>query len=88
MPQIYLEIDKVYEECSSREKEQLIELLIDDDLIKDPDEETEAEDERFTSDGTYSTDELITALAKISDARLQLTVEEEDQIKTIANKYR
>jgi ribosomal protein S8 len=77
--EIEVSVDEFYSECSSSEKEELVDLLKDDGYLKD---------EVITSEDTetYMYDEFNIALQKLSTNRLVLSVEEEEIIKKIASR--
>jgi ribosomal protein S8 len=85
MPTIYqqaeieVSIDEFYSECSSSEKEELIDYLKDDGYLKD--EVIIDED-----NSTYLENEFNIALQKLSANRLVLSIEEEEIIKKIASR--
>ncbi len=78
--ELEIEVDDFYSECSSSEKEELVDLLKDDGYLKDEVITTE-------STQTYMDDEFDIALSKLSANRLVLSVEEEELIKKIANRF-
>lgn len=71
-----IDVDDFYRECSTREKKELAEMLIDDNY---------ASPFNRLSD-TIGEADLDQALAKILQFRLLLTVEEEELIKKIGNR--
>jgi len=81
MPYIYTEVDidvdEFVDNCSHREKEELIKALKQGDLW-------EATDSENLSLMEIEWNETLT---KLANARLQLSNEEEDIIKKIANKF-
>lgn len=77
--EIEVDVDDFYSQCSSSEKEELVDLLKDDGYLKD---------ETIISESieTYKDVEFEIALSKLSANRLVLSVEEEELIKKIASR--
>jgi len=69
-----IDVDDFYRECSTREKKELAEMLIDDNYAS-PFNGTSIED-----------NDLSQSVVKILQFRMQLTVEEEELIKKIGNR--
>ena len=69
-----IDVDDFYRECSTREKKELAEMLIDDNYAS-PFNGTSIED-----------NDLSQSIVKILQFRMQLTVEEEELIKKIGNR--
>lgn len=78
--EVEVEVDEFYSECSSYDKELLVDLLKDDGYLKD---------ETIISESieTYKDEDFETALRKLSVNRLVLSVEEEELIKKIAKRF-
>jgi hypothetical protein len=78
------------ESCDDEELDEVYDWLDDKGLLeKDhPEVITENVYYDFPDDGSYSDSELNDSLWKISDARLQLTMDDLEELKRIAGKYR
>lgn len=70
--------DEFINACSSREIDELIEILKEDGYI--------SEEVLIETEGTHDHIMFIKALIKLSESRLRLTNEEEEIIKKIANR--
>ena len=82
MPYINVDIDldEVYDGLSSSEKNHLVDWLKEDGYIEDP------ETNEFPSSENYKDDEWVGIIQKLAQNRHQLTLEEEELIKSISNK--
>ena len=80
MPNIEIEIDitDIYWECRHHDKQWLVTKLQDDGYL-------EEEGLRPTDEDAPVIDEWREVMQKLLDKRIQLTVEQEDEIKRIAN---
>lgn len=76
---VEIDVDEFYNDCSDREKEELAEYLIEDGFI--PGRSTEV-GENNLMDITYKN-----ALDKLYSKRIYLTLEEEQFIINLANKF-
>lgn len=82
--EIEIDVDEFWYECSTREKEELIDLLEEDGWVK-----------RTSPKGTTPVENLPSVLEleyqdminKLSYLRLQLSLEDEETIKDIIRKY-
>jgi hypothetical protein len=74
-----VDIDEIYDECSNGEKEQLVEYLAEDGFI--PGYSPEVGEDNL-QDITYKQ-----ALDKLHTKRIYLTLEEEQFIINLSNKY-
>jgi hypothetical protein len=82
MPYIRVDIDldEVYDDLSSSEKNSLVDWLKEDGYIEGP------ETNDFPPSETYKDDEWVEIIQKLSKNRHQLTLEEEEQIKEISKR--
>lgn len=76
---IDVDVEEFYNDCSDKEKKELVEYLIEDDFIP---ERTVQTREDNLMDLTYKN-----ALDKLYNKRIYLTLEEEQFIINLANKY-
>lgn len=82
MPYISVDIDleDIYDDLSSSEKNSLVDWLKEDGCIEEPETNDSPPSE------TYKDDEWVEIIQKLSKNRHQLTLEEEELIKSISNK--
>ena len=82
MPYINVDIDldEVYDGLSSSEKNHLVDWLKEDGHIE------ESETNEFPSSENYKDDDWVETIQKLAKNRHQLTLEEEELIKSISNK--
>jgi len=76
---IDVDVEEFYNDCSDKEKKELVEYLIEDDFI--PERMVQAREDNLM-DLTYKN-----ALDKLYNKRIYLTLEEEQFIINLANKY-
>lgn len=75
--------------CDDEDLDEVYDYIDEKGLIEKEVEEVEVEvGLDLPNDGSYSDKELNDAIGKISDARLQLTNEDLEDLKRIAGKYR
>ena len=79
--EIDISVDEFWNECSIWEREELAELVIEEGLAQEIDEHEYVEDESLLGIEWKKT------IDKLSTLRQRLTVEEEELIKSIVNKY-
>jgi hypothetical protein len=82
MPYINVDIDlgTIYDDLSSSEKDYLVDWLKEDGHIEEP------EVNEFPSSENYKDDDWVETIQKLAKNRHQLTLEEEELIKSISNK--
>ena len=82
MPYINVDIDleDVYNDLTTYEKNHLVDWLKEDGYIEDP------ETNEFPSPETYKDDEWVETIQKLAKNRHQLTFEEEELIKEISKR--
>ena len=76
---IDVDVEEFYNDCSDKEKKELVEYLIEDDFI--PEQIVQTREDNLM-DLTYKN-----ALDKLYSKRIYLTLEEEQFIINLANKY-
>lgn len=82
MPYVNVDVDleDVYNDLSTSARNTLVGWLKEDGYIEDP------ETNEFPSSETYKDDEWVGIIQKLAKNRHQLTLEEEELIKSISNK--
>ena len=79
-----VDVDEFWSACSTRKKEELIDVLEEDGWVKRTSPKGTDPDKNLPSIMEIEWQDMCN---KLSDLRLRLTNEEEEQIKKIVNKY-
>lgn len=82
--EIEIDVDEFWDECSSREKEELIDILEEDGWVRRTGPKGSDPSEGLPSIPEIEWGEM---MDKLSTLRQRLTLEEEELIKNIVNRY-
>ena len=81
---VVVEVDEFWSECSTREKEELIDMLVDDGWVLRTSPKGVIPEERLPSIPEIEWQELTN---KLSQIRLIISAEDEQTIRTILSKF-
>lgn len=81
---VVVEVDEFWSECSTREKEELIDMLVEDGLVLRTSPKGVISEERLPSIPELDWQELIN---KLSQIRLMISSEDEQTIRNILSKF-